>query len=239
MTTSGSTDFSLTANEIVASALELLGVRAQEEALQQVDLERGLRWMNIMLKGWEADGVMVWVLTEGSLTLADSDGSYSFAAAGDFTTIPFEIMQMRISHDAGNEIEMTRLSRQDYYRLPNRTSEGFPTQYFYDRQRDSGTLYIWPEPDDALYDITFTYRRRIQDMDASTDTFDLPPEWYKAVIYGLALTLTPIYGKSGTPRAAEIRQEASDAYDSIIGFDNGEGENSIFILPNDNTYRRR
>jgi len=232
MAVSSSTDFSLTANQLIVSALELLGVKGEEEELTQVELERGLRWLNIMLKAWEADGTMAWTLTEGSLTLADSDGSYSFASGGDFTTVPFEITQMRVSHDGGNEIEMWRLSREDYYRIPNRTNEGFPTQWYFDRQRDSGTLYIWPEPDDALYDVTFTYRRRIMDMDAASDNFDLPQEWYHALVYNLALKLVPIYGKSGTPRAAEIRQEAADAYNSIRGFDLSEGEASIFILPN-------
>lgn len=231
MAVSGSTNFSRTANELVVDALELLGIKGEEEPLQAYELERGLKWLNYLLKAWQVDGVMAWTLTEGSLTLADSDGSYSFAAAGDFTTVPVDIQQIRVSHDGGAEIEMTRLSREDYYRIPTRTSEGFPTQYYYDRQRDSGTLYIWPEPDDALYDITFTYRRRIMDMDASTDNFDIPQEWYTAIVYGLALKLTPIYGKSGTPRAAEIRQEAADSYDSVRAFDIDEGESSLFMVP--------
>jgi hypothetical protein len=231
MAVSSSTDFSRTANELVVDALELLGIKGEEEPLQAYELERGLKWLNYMLKAWQAEGVMAWTLTEGSLTLADSDGSYSFAVAGDFTTVPVDILQVRISHDGGSEIEMNRLSREDYYRIPTRTSEGFPTQYYYDRQRDSGTLYVWPEPDDALYDLTFTYRRRIMDMDAGSNNFDLPQEWYDAIVNGLALKLVPIYGKSGTPRAAEIRQNASDAYKVVSGFDVDEGESSIFIGP--------
>lgn len=231
MAVSSSTDFSLTANQLVETSLELLGVKAEEEPLQAVELTRGLKWLNIMLKAWEVDGVMAWTLTEGSLTLADSDGSYSFAAAGDFTTVPVDIQQVRISHDGGSEMEMTPISRADYYRIPTRTTEGYPTQYYYDRQRDSGTLYVWPEPDDALYDLTITYRRRIMDMDASSDNFDLPQEWYMALVYGLADQLIPIYGKSGTPRAAEITSKAANAYMSVKAFDLDEGESSIFIVP--------
>ena len=132
---------------------------------------------------------------------------------------------------------MTRLSRDDYYRIPVRTTEGHPTQYYYDRQRDSGTLYIWPEPDDALYDLTFTYRRRIMDMDASTNNFDLPQEWYMALVYGLADQLILPYNRSGTPRAAEITGKAANAYASVKAFDMDEGESSIHILPD--TYGRR
>lgn len=231
MAVSSSTDFARTANQLIVDALELLGVRGEEEPLQAYELTRGLKWLNYMLKAWQADGVMAWTLTEGSLTLVDSDGSYSFAAAGDFTTVPVDILHMRVSHDGGAELEMTRLSREDYYRIPTRTTEGYPTQWYYDRQRDSGTLYIWPEPDDSLYDVTFTYRRRVMDMDASGDSFDLPQEWYMALVYGLADTLAPIYNKIGTPRAAEIKAKAAEAYSSIKAFDIDEGESSIFILP--------
>ena len=237
MAVSSVTSTAYTATEIVKKARSLLGIQAAEEALQDHELVAGLEFLTIMLRAWQVDGVDAWTLTEGSLTLGDSDGSYSFAAAGDFTTVPVDIQQVRISHDGGHEMEMLRLSREDYYRIPTRTSEGHPTQWFYDRQRDSGTLYIWPEPDDALYDLTFTYRRRIMDMTAATDNFDLPPEWYKAILYGLANEMILPYGKAGTPRAKKVESEFAAAYMSVKSFDMGEGESSMFILPA--TYGRR
>lgn len=233
MAVSNSTDFARTANELIVDALELLGKKGEEEPLQAYELERGLKWLNYLLKTWQADGVMGWTLTEGSLSLVASTASYAFSSGGAFTAVPVDIQQMRVSHDGGSEIEMTPLSRDDYYRLPVRTSTGHPTQFFYDRQRDSGTLYVWPVPSDGDFDVTFTYRRRIMDMDASTNSFDIPQEWYLAVVSGLAALLIPIYGKSGTPRAQDIRQQAGEAYNSIKGFDIDEGESSMFVLPND------
>ena len=221
----------MTAQEVVEDALAELGVHQAEEPLQTVELNRGLRALNRMVKAWQAEGVMCWTYAEGSLTLADSDGSYSFAAGGDFVTVPFEITQMRVSHDGGNEIEMVRLSREDYYRLPNRTVEGFPTQFYYDRQRDSGTLYVWPEPDDALYDVTFTYRRIIMDLDAGANNFDIPQEWYEALVFGLARRLIGPYGASGKPVASRIIAEAERSYAIVKGFDVGEGMGSVTIVP--------
>ena len=75
------------------------------------------------------------------------------------------------------------------------------------------------------------------DMDASADNFDLPQEWYMALVYGLADQLIPIYNRSGTPRAAEITSKAAAAYMSVKGFDMDEGESSIFVVPD--TYGRR
>lgn len=230
MAVSSSIDFALTANDAVVTALELLGVRAEEEPLQQYELERGLRHMNMMLKGWEADGVMTWTKTEGTITLAQSDVDYVVGSGGSFTTVPLDIEDMRITRNS-IDLPMFRLSRPDYFSIPNKTVEGYPTQWFYDRQRDGGTIYVWPAPDSTAGTLKFTYRRRIMDMDASANNFDLPQEWYLAITHGLAVMLGPIYGKTGTPRYEDIKAKAAAAYDSVKGFDQGEGEASIFVLP--------
>lgn len=230
MAVSGVTSFSLNAQELLIAALELLGVKADEEPLQQFELERGLRWMNIMLKAWEADGVMGWTETEGSLALVQSDVDYVFGSGGSFTTIPLDILDMRITRN-GTDMPMTRKSKQDYQALPLKTNEGYPTQYMYDRQRDGGTLYVWPAPDSVASTVKFTYRRRIMDMLTATDNFDVPQEWYMALIYGVADQLIPIYGKSGTPRAMDVTQKATVAYNSVKSFDIDEGESSIFVVP--------
>lgn len=230
MPVSNSTDFARTANEIIVDALELLGVRSEEEPLQAYELARGLKWLNYLLKAWQTDGVMAWTLTEGSFALVQSDVDYVIGSGGSFTTVPVDIQDMRITRN-GSDLQMFRMSREDYYALPNKTTEGYPTQWYYDRQRDSGTLYVWPAPDATGGTLKFTYRRRVMDMDASGDSFDLPQEWYLAMVSGLAALLIPIYGKSGTPRAADIRSQAGEAYASVKAFDIDEGESSIFIVP--------
>lgn len=230
MALSNSTDFSLTANQLIVSSLELLGVKAEEEELTAVELERGLRWLNIMLKAWEVDGVMAWTETEGSFALVQSDRDYVFGSGGTFTTVPVDILDVRINR-GGNDLSMTRLSKADYNAMPNKTSEGYPTQYMYDRQRDGGTFYVWPAPDATGGTIYLTYRRRIMDMDASSNSFDVPQEWYMALVYGLADQLAPVFGKSGSPRAADISQKAVVAYNSVKSFDLDEGESSLFVVP--------
>lgn len=233
MAVSNSTDFKSTGVQIAEDALSKLGVLAEEEALPNYQLERILRTLTMMLKTWQADGLSGWLHTEGTLTLVDSDKDYVFGSGGSFTTIPFDIKQIRISHDGGSELEMTPLSRAAYYRLPNRTTEGYPTQYFYDRQRDSGTLYLWPVPDDSDYDLTFTYRRRIMDMDAGADNFDLPPEWEEAIVWNLAERLINVYSMAGTPAAMEVKAQAARTYAIVKDFDVAEGEGEISILPDD------
>lgn len=236
MAVSGSTDFKQTAQEIITDALAELGVAEDEEPLQAIDLERGLRALNRMLKAWQADGVMAWTYAEGSVTLTQGDVDYVFGTGGDFTTVPFEILDARITR-GNSTLPMHRLSREEYFAFPNRTNQGYPTQYFYDRQRASGTLYVWPAPDATAATVSFTYRRVIMDLDAGANDFDLPQEWHEALVFGLAKRLVGAYSMAGKPAAARVEQEAERTYLTVKAFDVAEGDNSITMTP-DRDYHR-
>jgi hypothetical protein len=231
MAVSNSTDFSETVLEIITDALAELGVNADEEPLEAADQNRALRALNRMLKAWQADGVMAWTYAEGELATVQGQASYDFGAGGDFTIKPFEILDMRINR-GGNDLPMYRLSREEYYALPNKTNQGYPTQFYYDRQRDSGALYLWPAPDATLGTLKFTYRRVIMDIDSGADDFDVPQEWTEALVFGLASRLIGPYAKAGSAESARVEQEAARTYMVVKGFDIGEGVGSIRVTPN-------
>lgn len=230
MTVSGSVDFNLTGNDIVIEARRKIGIHDDEEPLSAVDLQTGLTAMTMMLKTWQSEGVMCWTLTEGQLTLVQGDVDYVFGAGGTFTTVPLEITSIRITRGT-SEIPMYRMSREDYFDLPNKTTQGYPTQFYYDRQRSGGTLYVWPAPDATAGTLKFTYRRLIMDMDASVDNPDVPQEWLEAMVYGLGKRLAENYGLTGSPMAQAVAAEADRTYAVVKGFDIGEGKGSVTVLP--------
>lgn len=230
MAVSNSTDFNETAVEIIEDALAELGVHADEEPLQPADLQRGLRALNRLFKAWQADGVMVWTLTEGTLTLAQGDYDYAFGSGGAFTTVPFDIAECRIVR-SGSSLPMLRLSRDEYYALPRRDIQGYPTQFYYDRQRSGGTLYVWPAPDALGGELEFTYQRIIMDVDDGANDFDLPQEWHDAIVLNLAKRLLGPYSMDGTATAARIAAEAEKAYLVVKGSNLGEGMASVRIAP--------
>lgn len=230
MAVSNSTDFNLTAADLIEEARRKIGIHADEEPLQPHELVTGLRQMNMMLKTWQADGVKCWTLTEGQLTLTQGNVDYTFGTGGDFTIVPLEITSVRINRGS-NDIPMFRLSREDYFDLPNKTTQGYPTQFYYDRQRSGGTLFVWPAPDVTAGTLKFTYRRIIFDLDSSSDDMDLPQEWLEAIMYGLAKKFGENAGLAGTPEFAEIKVEAARSYQIVKGFDVGEGLGSISITP--------
>jgi hypothetical protein len=222
MTVSSSTNFSLSASDVIVAARRKLGIQAQEETLEAADLTDGLTTLNMMLKAWQADGVMCWTFSEVTFVLAQADTTVTFGAGMDVTTIPFEIVSMNINRGS-NDIPMIPLSRQDYRRLPNKTSQGYPTQYFYQRDRSGGTLYIWPAADASGGTLYIDTRRIVMDMDASANTFDFPQEWYEALVYGLADRLAEDYGMVGTPEGQQVASKAAMAYAIVKDNDVGMG----------------
>lgn len=230
MAVSNSTDFSISASGLVRKARAKLGVDASEEDLQAHELQEGLDTLNMMLKAWQADGIMYWLMTEGTLTLVQGQASYSFATGGDFTTVPFDMVDMRITRNS-TDLPMVELSREEYYDLPIKDNQGYPTQWFYDRQRSSGTLYVWPAPDATAGTLKFTYRRSIMDMDASDDDIDLPQEWYNAIVWNLAEEMIPEYGPIDQVTAALVVRKAGDTYAKVQAFNIAEGEGSVMIRP--------
>jgi hypothetical protein len=229
MTVSGTTAFAMTVSEIVDDARDLLGISAEEEPLEAVDLNKGVRALNQMLRAWQADGVQTWVLTEGTFALVASDADYVFGTGGSFTTVPMEIMDMRITRN-GTDLPMHRMGREEYFALPNKTTTGYPTCYYYDRQRNGGTLYVWPAPDATAGTLKFTYRRQIMDAGDGTDTLDIPTEWLECVTSNLAIRLAPRYEKQPSQVLAALAQSS---YAALKSFDTSEGHGSISILPED------
>lgn len=90
---------------------------------------------------------------------------------------------------------MATLSNSDYYNLPVKGSLGTPLEFYYDCQVSNGDLLVWPTPNSVTTIMGFTYDKRINDLNFSTDTPDFPNEWLMSLVYNLAVYLAPIYGK--------------------------------------------
>ena len=89
-------------------------------------------------------------------------------------------------------------------------------------------LYLWPEPDNVTTYIKGTMRRSIYDMDASTNDFDLPQEWFGAIRDNLALELAVEYD---IPQG-KLQVIASKAARSRSILENFDAEpTSVFFQP--------
>lgn len=85
-----------------------------------------------------------------------------------------------------NDYLMSKMSRDDYSVLPNKTSQSqWPLQYWYDKQFYQPRLILWPVPSGASAAQVYL-QRQIQDPGAFTNAVEVPQRWLDAVISLLA-----------------------------------------------------
>ncbi|GBQ90390.1 hypothetical protein AA13595_2880 [Gluconacetobacter johannae DSM 13595] len=91
------------------------------------------------------------------------------------------------------EVPVVPMSRLDYANVPNKTTPGTVTQFFYDPQLGAGVMHVWPAPSDSRSALAFTAQRPLQDFTSQADTADLPQEWISVLRYNLAREMAPEY----------------------------------------------
>lgn len=223
MATSGSTNYAENTRTIIEDALIGIGKLAPGESVETEVFNYCKRRLNRMVKAWEAFGYNLFRATEGEITLVADQQSYSMGGSGapDFSVKPLRIESMRFVQSDGTEApSMIQLSREDYFTLPNKDAQGTSTTFYYDPQRASGTLYIWPVLSAVDGEkIKFTYQRAFEDFDTNTDEPDFPQEWFDALVETLGFKLCKTFFPGKPEIHAAHKADAMEALSLVTGFD--------------------
>jgi hypothetical protein len=209
MTTSGSTDYSINARELVSFALKTIGVIDSITDPSSADARDTLQAANMMLKSLQSTAPNLWRQTFGSVTLTTAS-SYTV------TPRPFRIHEMRYRDTNSRDLPMYEMTREEYVELPLKTSTGIPTSFYVDYQRDVVTVYVWPVLASATTEsLQFTYQRRFEDLDSLDNDIDVPQESLETLGYMLADRVMNMFGKDRpkvTARAERLFEDlkASD-----------------------------
>lgn len=215
MSLSGSINFDLTARQVITFALQKINILAKTQTLT-VDLsDSAMTELNVMLKEWMAYPA-IWRLKEGYINLVAATGSYSL------TPRPYRIINVRYRNSSGTDLPMEELTKQEYYDLPIKTTAGTPTQWYFDPQQATSSIYVWPVKATVTTE-TFrvTYQRFIDDIDDLGNNIDVTPEWLGTLGYNLAARIADDYGRSG-PHIDRIIARAGVLFEQMRDFDRPE-----------------
>jgi hypothetical protein len=174
MTTSGSRDFNLDVAEIIEEAYERCGL----EVRTGYDARSARRSLNLMLADWANRGLNLWTVAEANIPLVAGDASY--VLANDVVDILDIVVRSQ-----GTDYEVERISRTEYFTLPNKNTTGRPSQFYLERTI-TPTLYLWATPDSSSDVLRYYYIRRMQDADALTNTTEIPFRFLPCMVAGLA-----------------------------------------------------
>ncbi|OYV45502.1 MAG: hypothetical protein B7X06_04445 [Verrucomicrobia bacterium 21-51-4] len=200
MPTSGTTTFSVSANDIINGAFRLTGAFGASDVIPAADTANALQALNIMVKSWQTMGYELWTVKELVLPMVASTTSYQIGptATGTgalVTDRPLRISQAFLRNDSQNtDTMLSILSRQEYEQLGAKSTLGVVNSIFYDPQLNNGVLYVYTTPSDASRSVHLFVQRPIQDFNATTDLPDFPQEWFQALKWGLASEIGMEYG---------------------------------------------
>ena len=174
MTVSGSKNFELDVTEYIEEAFERCG----REVRTGYDIKTAKRSMNLLFADWANRGLNAWTIEQTTQALTQGTSNYSLGA----DTIDILSAVIRRS-DVDYSIE--RLSRDDYLAVPNKTTQGRPSQFFLDRLI-TPVLKLWPVPENSTDVVVFDRLVRIDDADTAQNTVEVPFRFYPCLAAGLA-----------------------------------------------------
>jgi hypothetical protein len=182
MATSGTVAFRPNVEEIIAEAYDRCGLGAETRTGYQAVSAR--RSLNLLFSEWANRGINYWAVSQNTLTLSDGTTSY---------TLPVGTIDIidAVIRDGSTDQTINRVTISEYNEIPNKTTEGKPSQYMIDRQY-TPVIYFWNVPD-KTYTLNYWAMNQLDDVTASNQDADVPYRWSDCICAGLASKLSMKY----------------------------------------------
>ena len=142
---------------------------------------------------------------------------------------PLKPLAARRQNTSG-DVDIDVITRDEYFRLPIKSSTGEVNQTYYDPQLTTGKLYVWPTGNRSDDRLQVDFMMPLEDFDLSNITPDFPQEWLLALKFGVASLLGPEYGLD-LNRQMYIDGRASQFLTAVGSFDEEVG--SVYFTVED------
>jgi hypothetical protein len=209
MTTSGSYAYNPSIGEIVLYAFNLIGLRST--AITQEHMNSAKQAMNMLLSSWANRGVNLWKVDLVSVPLVAGQSTYTVEDRTIMVLDAYVSTPESSGSGAFTDRIISPISRSEWATYPNKTQQGFPTVFWFDRLI-APTITIWPVPDGSGAPTNLNYYRVKQIEDAGLpggETADIPYRWMDAFSSGLGYYLARLWAPE---RKADMKADAEEAY---------------------------
>lgn len=179
MATSGSVTFRPNVEEIISESFERCGIDPQTRTGNHAVSAR--RSLNLLFSEWSNRGINYWAVTQNTLSLSDGTASYALPAG------TIDIMDAVI-RESSTDQTINRITIAEYNQIPNKTTEGKPSQYMIDKQY-TPTVYLWQVPSSSSYSMVYWAVNQLDDITLSNQDADVPYRWSDCICAGLSAKL--------------------------------------------------
>ena len=235
MTTSGTTSFNLDIDELIQEAYERIGIDGSRSGYQ---LKSARRSINLLLSEWDNRGVHLWKVEKATVNLVLGQAEYNYAA--DPTNFPNNINDVLEAYVRNNtvttapvDISLSKIDRSAYAALPNKLSQGTPSQYYVQRTvnpsiflyQTAGSNYS-NASNPTNFQLVFYFLARIEDAGTYTNTPNVVFRFLPALTSGLAYYLAV---KHAPERIEQLRMLYEDDLQRALQEDSQR--TSLYISP--------
>ena len=222
MTTSGTTSFNLSIDEIVEESYERIGIRSNSG----YDIKSARRSLNILFSEWSNRGIHLWKVELNEIAMVSGQAAYAVPSNVS------DVLEAYISSTSGtpgtttNDLTLSKIDRSAYAALPNKGTTGQPSQYYVDRQV-TPEIYLYQTPDLSTYTYLKYYSiNRIEDVGAYTNNEDLVYRFIPGMCAGIAYYLSQ---KRSPERVDMLKMAYEDEMKRAL--DEDGSRTSLYIAP--------
>jgi len=207
MATTGTTNYGPAASGMVLTAFARIGIRREALTAQHLaDAEQEANLVQVKLANLQPN---LWTSTLTATSLVDGTATYTLSAS----TIAIQACYLTTtSGGVSTDRIMWPYSAFEYSAIPDKTQQGPPTAYWYNRLT-TPEITLWPVPDDsATYTLKLRTVNQIEDVSLKSGAnLDLPYRWLDVYVAELAYRLSRIYA----PDKEVLRKaDAMEAWDN-------------------------
>jgi hypothetical protein len=187
-TSSGTYSFQLSNASIAQQAFARLQIRRPQ--LLAEHMADAYAETNLMLSGISNLAPNLWTIELVSVPLIAGTATYSV----DPSVIMILDAYISLNNSSTSDRLIFPISRTDYASYPNKTAQGAPTVFWFDRLIDP-TITLWYVPDQtSTYTLNYYACRQVQDANLPNGEIpNVPYRWLDYMVAGLAHRLSRIY----------------------------------------------
>lgn len=192
-----------TPRALIAASYKLIGVIAAGESPTADEEADGLSRLNSYLDSWGTQPHTMRTVLRTALTITANDQSYTVGTGGDVNIVrPQEIVRVSyVVPSSSPEVEtfLATWTEDVYEAQPIKAlTSGYPVAFIYRLTDPTGTLFLWPMPDQNLSGYVYS-PVAVTQFAALATSYDLVPGLERALRYSLAVEIAPEFGKEIPP----------------------------------------
>jgi|TARA_R100000005_G_scaffold96504_2_gene83969 hypothetical protein len=183
MATSGTTAFNLNIDEVIDEGYERCGL----STTSGFSLKSARRSLDLLFAEWGNRGIHLWKVALHEAALVQGQAEYTVASDVSDVLEAF-ISSTAATGDNSNtqDVSLTKIDRSAYAALPNKLSQGQPSQYYVQRHK-TPKIYLYQSPDLNTYTtLKYYVIKRIEDAGAYTNDADIAYRFLPCMCAGLA-----------------------------------------------------